>query len=63
MQKHEMERRIAKMREDLAQGKDQWNGNGWIDDKKGQVPDWAWCITWGVMLLAVVLNLIALLMK
>lgn len=63
MRKREMERRIAKMREDLAQGKDQWDGNGWVDDQKGRVPDWVWYITWGVMSLAIVLNLIALLMK
>lgn len=29
----------------------------------GGVPNWAWCITWGIMLVGVVLNLIVLLMR
>ena len=31
--------------------------------KSGGIPDWAWGVTWGVMLLGVILNLIGLLMR
>ena len=31
--------------------------------KSGGVPAWAWYITWGIMALGVLLNLIVLLMK
>lgn len=31
--------------------------------KKGGVPDWAWYITWGIMLAGVVLNLVGLVMR
>ena len=37
----------------------------WLKERpaRGGPPNWAWCITWGIMLLGVGLNLIALLMR
>ena len=37
----------------------------WLKERpaRGGPPNWAWCITWGIMLFGVVLNLIALLMR